>query len=1601
MKHNRKVPSKSGLHLISSRKRLHTDSAHVPVTKTPRKVHHGALSDDEDSPPIPIHKPNSDVPTHIVPVSKKFTTPKNIRPDQPSFLSPDSFFSPGAKQLFIDLSTTFFTSPESQTFVPLNLLSIDEQLTNTVPAPSSPLSFPSDHSVESVLPTLFPPHVASYLITYLSSKGISSLFEPQVEALFGADRHGSVLNGSSLLFEAPTSAGKSLVVYLLIVRRLVERLNSTTLSGKRILFIVPFVALAEQHCRALLPFVEPLGVRVQTIHGGSRSSAFLARSCYQVVICTQELANSLLNKWLLEEGIGSVLSVVVDELHAVSLRRGQFIELVLTKLMYLNYQYMNINKNKTPLVPVIGLSATFTKSDILSSWLKAVLVQSSFRPLPITTGIVEFNSLFNKAKEHLEQGHRVIVFVTRRDDTRKYSHKLSTILNAYQGIPSDSPRKSSLSSPELVLSHLEQQNLIQQVNKNSILAGVGFHHALLPDDFKSIMEKGFTDGGLCCLITTSTLSYGVNLPCDVVFIPITSKLGGSDVKQMAGRCGRFGISNHGFVYGVSFNSLEKDSNLFHNSLNESGEELSSQLTSLDTLGQLVLDGICTGIATQRDDLRNLLEFSLLRRVVPSNQFATLFCEAVDFLEANNFISSHLTSPPSFSVTTKGSSTHKVGISASEAHQLRFSLQEHVDSGFSLRSDFHVLRLVVPDFWFFSRIPLNGVIDLNVLEFLFRGKISLSTLLPTTINTKFLCNKRSLSALTKWKEFGPFLFEKDPNFDLNSETQEVVKRIEYLKILRNISSCFNALIANYLIEGKSYSDLVFYLNHTLQSKFSIIDFDHYSGGQFEIYQGDIEEFHRTLVRRTKMLIQFSQENEYLSSILKVLFPRIQFTAPSHLLPLVRLEHCSVRHAKVLFAAGVTTPLIVSQMNISELVSVFNNGKVFSEFDSEEFVLNFCKTLINDAKLMTSLNVHLMEDSTDLNNEGKLPTINYFELSQLSEFYSLWKTAKLWSFHADFLMNKAVHVALSFKYPSENGEFQLYTLSSYLQQNYRNDLELEFDKMLLEMLLSKSHQMVSSNFYTFCDCNSNFQKASPKKPDLFMDFILNHYPSSRSQLLNTLTKNPVFDLVLISNLLRSSSSESAPTSLHSIVLGQRLLHIERHLFSHTAVPTVNRISCLMLEIYAALNDQFKTNKMENLVEIECKSTAILTASRIFGVKISRDQLFVVNKSVNNLIFNLTNFFTTSTSYPCNPQGFKQFLQLKLGLEDGATNLESLELIESRLQSRQSDPVDIRVIKSMKSIKTLEALKDFCVSLSNLPSEPRLTYSLAFTDNITGRVHTICPNLQSTPKVRHFEGFDVDSINCRSVITSSLDGFCLLSLDFRQIELRLMAHLSLTDALNTGDSRAKQNALSFIALFSSSADIFEAMKQSWLQCSQKGVTASRDEIKRIVYALIYGMGNEKLSQVLTSSSLESAASMKEEFLNLFPAISDLITTTRYQVEQENMVSSLLNRQFSFTPLDGMHRALNFRIQSSASEVFKTALASVYERITVLNESNDCKACIILTIHDEILMEVPQALCNLYAKDALLAMTDVQSKLSLNVPLEVSLNKGQNWGDLKSFKV
>ncbi|RKV02994.1 DNA polymerase I [Helicobacter pylori] len=264
---------------------------------------------------------------------------------------------------------------------------------------------------------------------------------------------------------------------------------------------------------------------------------------------------------------------------------------------------------------------------------------------------------------------------------------------------------------------------------------------------------------------------------------------------------------------------------------------------------------------------------------------------------------------------------------------------------------------------------------------------------------------------------------------------------------------------------------------------------------------------------------------------------------------------------------------------------------------------------------------------------------------------------------------------------------------------------------------------------------------------------------------------------------------------------------------------------------------------------------------------------------------------------------------------------------------------------------------------------------TGTATGRLSSHSPNLQNIP-VRSPKGLLI-----RKGFIASSKEYCLLGVDYSQIELRLLAHFSQDKDLMEAFLKGRDIHL----------ETSKALFGGDLAKEKRSIA------KSINFGLVYGMGSKKLSETL-NIPLSEAKSYIEAYFKRFPSIKDYLNRMKEEILKTSKAFTLLGRYrvFDFTGTNDyvkgnyLREGVNAIFQGSASDLLKLGMLKVSERF-----KNNPSVRLLLQVHDELIFEIEE-------KNALELQQEIQRILNdevypLRVPLETSAFIANRWNELK----
>jgi len=508
-----------------------------------------------------------------------------------------------------------------------------------------------------IQPILKQYHFPEKVIDILAAAGINHLYPPQAAAI-----EKGILRGKSLLMSVPTAAGKTLIAELCMLKTILQ-------NNGRCLYIVPLKALANEKFEDFKgKYGSSLGIEVGIATGDLDSpNKYLSR--YQILIATAEKVDSLLRskaQWL----INSLNVVVVDEIHFINDgTRGPTLEILIARIKQLN-----------PQIQILALSATVSNAPDIAMWLKAELVHSEWRPIPLKEGVY-----FNQAIQFHHHGTRliheevaddlskltldtlrgkgqVLIFVNSRRSAQAVSRQISPVA----ALTSTPEEKKELMRLAKEISSSSDATKICRKLADAVACGAAFHHAGLKPKQRKLVEDHFKKNVIKVICSTPTLAAGVNLPARRAIIRdlkrYESGLGAayipvSEYKQCAGRAGRPQYDDFGEAV-IMAKSFSETHALFERYILAKPEPIVSKLDRESVLRIHVLSSVAGGYVHDVKDMFDFMSHTFLAHQKKTSSLLELISQIFDFLLKEGFIEQ---SGFRFSATNFGQCTSRLYI----------------------------------------------------------------------------------------------------------------------------------------------------------------------------------------------------------------------------------------------------------------------------------------------------------------------------------------------------------------------------------------------------------------------------------------------------------------------------------------------------------------------------------------------------------------------------------------------------------------------------------------------------------------------------------------------------------------------------------------------------------------------------------------------------------------------------------------------------------------------------------------------------------------------------------------------------------------------------
>jgi len=419
-------------------------------------------------------------------------------------------------------------------------------------------------------------------------------------------------------------------------------------------------------------------------------------------------------------------------------------------------------------------------------------------------------------------------------------------------------------------------------------------------------------------------------------------------------------------------------------------------------------------------------------------------------------------------------------------------------------------------------------------------------------------------------------------------------------------------------------------------------------------------------------------------------------------------------------------------------------------------------------------------------------------------------------------------------------------------------------------------------------------------------------------------------------------------------------------------------ITLRLAEKLAPMLKESEQEKLFfEVEMPLVEVLADMEWSGVRIDPRFLGGLSKELEIKLAALEKEIHQLAGGPFNigsPKQLGEVLFERLNLARGKKTKTGWSTdVEVLTKLAEEQPIAARLLDYRSLAKLKSTYTDALPKLIH-PQTGRLHTSFNQALTATGRLSSSEPNLQNIP-IRTEEGGRI-----REAFIPA-EGNVLLSADYSQVELRILAHLAgeevLREAFERGEDIHRRTASEIFGVF---PDM---------------VTAEmRRQAKTINFGIIYGMSDFGLAKALGIGRKE-AQTFIDNYFARYPGVLGFMESKKEEARQKGYVTTLLGRRCAVAEIHSPNRnirdyaernAINYPIQGSAADIIKVAMVRIHERL----KKEKLEAKMVLQVHDELVFDVPQAELEAVRE---LVRAEMEGAVELDVPLVVDIGVGRNW--------
>ncbi len=484
----------------------------------------------------------------------------------------------------------------------------------------------------------------------------------------------------------------------------------------------------------------------------------------------------------------------------------------------------------------------------------------------------------------------------------------------------------------------------------------------------------------------------------------------------------------------------------------------------------------------------------------------------------------------------------------------------------------------------------------------------------------------------------------------------------------------------------------------------------------------------------------------------------------------------------------------------------------------------------------------------------------------------------------------------------------------------------------------------------------------------EYIFYDYKKFLRQYAGEAQKVKVFDCLLAAYVLNSELGNYAPAGV-----------VFRYLSKN---PAEGREVSFLLDLKKALLQELSGQKLLSLFEnVEIPLIPVLASMEKEGIKLDIQYLKKLSGNIEKTLEELVKKIYVLAGEEFNINSSQQlgkilFEKLKLPTvkktKTGfSTDVEVLEVLSAK------SPLPANLLEYRQLTKLKNTYIDALPLLADKDDKIHTTFDQ--TGTATGRLSSLNPNIQNIP-VRKEIGKEI-----RRAFVVSKENWKMISADYSQIELRILAHFS-------GDSN-------LLDAFKKDEDVHTRTAAEIFNIDKTLVTSEeRSAAKTVNFGIIYGISAFGLAKQLKIGRTE-AQKYIDSYLTKYPGVDKFMRSLKEKAHKEGFVETLLGRKRFIPDIESSNRnvrenaermAINAPIQGSASDIIKVAMINLYN----IMKKEGWKGKLLLQVHDELILECPEKEVEKLIKTVKAAMENV---VELKVPLKVDIKSGDNWCECK----